>query len=166
MDYINYYMLWKQEHTVLYSKDFNKSLRETLKKSIQWDGSFPARYKIPFLSETDLIITIEYDYYCVEITKEINADRRTLLTTIGCFNEKSMIEIDNIIKSCLKSEHMNKDYVFQPVLPFVVNIPIFTPKTFNILQWTSTFCKALSWTILEERTKIQNTLNKAEATQH
>ena len=154
MDYINYYMLWKQEPTVLYSKDFNKSLCETLKESIQWDGSFPARYKIPFLSETNLIITIEYDYYCVEIIKEVDGDSRTLLTTIGCFNEKAIVKTDNIIKSYLESEHMNKDYVFHPVLPFVVDIPVFTPKTFNILQWTSTFCKVLPWMIIKERTKI------------
>lgn len=165
MDYINYYMLWKPKCTALYSKDFNKSLRKTLKESIQWDGTFPARYKIPFLSETDLIITIEYDYYCIKITKEIDGDSRTLLTTIGCFSEKSIIKINNIISSCLESEHMNKNYIFQPVVPFVIDIPVFTPKTFNILQWTSIFCKALPWMIIEERTKVQNILNDDEATQ-
>ena len=168
MDYINYYILQQNEKGTLYLNEASKELRETLKENIKWDGSFPNKYKVPFLGDTNLSIVIEYDSYCVALTKNINNKDRILLMTIGCFNEKPIPKINGMIQSYMESENINLNFAFKPVLPFVVDIPVFTQEiiqeTAEIMSWAENFSKTLALTIIGERNKIQDKLNETELT--
>ncbi len=148
MEYINHYTLLTGHVRKSYSGEVEKEVRKATRDLIKFDKNVSSNYTVPFLDETQLRIIADGSFYVATITKDVDGEDITLLTTVGCKDKSGLSLAVKSIKDAYKSLTEKELIGYDPDLPFIVDIP--TPFCALISAWSGDFCRTLAWSIFDD----------------